>query len=238
MFEGKPGSFLAVLNSRLTRTIITGKENLAALGKTGPAMLIMNHTTVVDVIVTVGSLHKLGYTVDGPCKDVCKHERHIRPVGTSDIWNYSFSRRIVEGSGIIPTDQHDGRSAYRDSIRALDNGQCVLIYPEGDVKINAEASPREWRPGAVALAKSRQMPIVPIAHHDSRKLGSGTVVRSIVLALTKFVRRPKIHLNIGRPIMPEELVGKSANEIGQLMVDRLVETWKGALAANSKSAVF
>lgn len=232
MFAGKPGSFLAVLNRRLTRTVVSGAENLTALGKTGPAMLIMNHTTVVDVIVTVGSLHKLGYTVDGPCEDFCKHIRHLRPIGTSDIWNYSFARWIANGSGIIPTDQHDGRSAYRDAIRALDNGQCVLIYPEGDVKINAEASPREWRPGAVALAKSRPMPIVPIAHHDSRKLGSGTVIKSILLALTKFYRRPKIYLNIGRPILPEEIAGKTPAEIGQLMFDRLAETWQVAKLAN------
>lgn len=233
MFETKPGSFLALLNNRLTKTVVTGAENLAALGKSGPAMLIMNHTTVVDVVVTIGSLHKLGYTVDAKCKENCTHHRHIRPVGTSDIWNFSFARKIVEGSGIIPTDQHDGRGAYRESLRALDNGDCVLIYPEGDVKVNAEASPREWRPGAVALAKSRSMPIVPIAHHDSRKLGGGTVTRSIVQALSKAVRiKPTIHLNIGRPILPEELVGKSPSEIGELMFGRLKETWLVAKAAN------
>ncbi len=232
MFRGKPGSFLAKLNNRLTRTIVTGSENLSAIGKSGPALMILNHTTIVDVVVTVGALHKLGYTVDGQCKDVCTHVRHLRPIGTSDIWNYSFARRIVHGSGIIPTDQHDGRSAYRDAIRALDNGQCVLIYPEGDVKVNDNASPRPWRPGAVALAKSRPMPIVPIAHHDSRRLGSGTVIRSIVLALTKFIWRPKIHLNIGRPILPEELDGKTPLEIGQIMFDRLVETWQQAVLAN------
>lgn len=232
MFRAKPGTFLAKLNSRLTKTVVSGAENLSALGKSGPALIIINHTTIVDVVVTVGTLHKLGYTVDGQCKDVCNHARHLRPIGTSDIWNYGFARRIVEGSGIIPTDQHDGRSAYRDAIRALDNGQCVLIYPEGDVKVNENASPRTWRPGAVALAKSRLMPIVPIAHHDSRKLGSGTVIKSIVLALTKFMWRPKIYLNIGRPILPEELEGKTPIEIGQIMFDRLVETWQQAALAN------
>ena len=232
MYRSKPGSFLALLNNRLTRTVITGAEHLAAIGKSGPAMLIMNHTTVVDVVVTVGSLHKLGYTVDGQCKDVCSHNRHLRPIGTSDIWNYSFARRIADGSGIIPTDQHDGRSAYREAIRALDNGQCVLIYPEGDVKINSDASPRAWRPGAVALAKSRLMPIIPIAHHDSRKLGSGSVIQSILRALAKFIHRPKIQLNIGRPILPEELAGKTPTEIGQIMFDRLVETWQQAVMLN------
>lgn len=233
MFETRPGSFLAILNNRLTKTIVTGAENLAALGKSGPAMMILNHTTVVDVVVTIGSLHKLGYTVDAKCKENCSHERHIRPVGTSDIWNFSFARKIVEGSGIIPTDQHDGRGAYRESLRALDNGDCVLIYPEGDVKVNEDASPREWRPGAAALAKARSMPIVPIAHHDSRNLGGGSVARSIVHALTKAVRiKPKIYLNIGRPILPAELAGKSADEIGKIMFDRLMETWLVAKAAN------
>lgn len=232
MFETKPGSFLAILNNRLTKTIVTGSEHLAALGKSGPAMMIMNHTTVVDVIVTLGSLHKLGYTTDAACESDCTHERHIRPVGTSDLWNFAFTRQMVEGSGVIPTDQHDGRSAYRNSLRALDNGECVLIYPEGDVKVNADASPREWRPGAVALVRSRAMTIVPIAHHDSRKLGSGSVAKSIGLALLRWTKRPKIHLNIGRPILPEELAGKTPAEIGQLMFDRLLETWQVARSAN------
>lgn len=233
MHEGKPGSFLAIFKNRLTRTIVSGTQNLAAIDAPGPAMLIMNHTTVVDVIVTLGSLHELGYTADGPCHGQCSHKRHIRPIGTSDLWNFKFTRRRVVGSGVIATDQHDGRSAFRNALRALDDNQCVLIYPEGDVKVNSEASPREWRPGAVALARSRKMPIVPIAHHDCRKLGSGSVAKSIISALSKVVwKRPAIHLNIGRPILPAELEGKSPTEIGQIMFDRLVETWQVAKAAN------
>ena len=233
MHEGKPGSFLAIFKNRLTRTIVSGTQNLAAIDAPGPAMLIMNHTTVVDVIVTLGSLHELGYTADGPCIGGCTHKRHIRPIGTSDLWNFKFTRRRVVGSGVIATDQHDGRSAFRNALRALDDNQCVLIYPEGDVKVNKEASPREWRPGAVALARSRKMPIVPIAHHDCRKLGSGSVSKSILLALAKVAwKRPTIHLNIGRPILPAELEGKSPAEIGQIMFDRLVETWQVAKAAN------
>jgi 1-acyl-sn-glycerol-3-phosphate acyltransferase len=77
------------------------------------------------------------------------------------------------------------------------------------------------------------MPIVPIAHHDCRKLGSGSVAKSIILALSKVAwKRPTIHLNIGRPILPSELEGKSPTEIGQIMFDRLVETWHVAKAAN------
>ena len=207
--RGQPGTFLYFLSRRLTKIQVHGEENLCVLDAPGPAMLVINHTTVVDVVVVVGTLHKLGYTVDGPCKGSCKHRRHLRPVGTSDMWNFPLAKQIVTGSGIIPTDQHDGRSAYRAARTALKNNECVLMYPEGDVQINAEASPRPWRPGAAALAKSVSMPIVPIAHHDTRKLGSGSVERSILQALSRVFRRPTIHLLFGTPVLAGEIASLS-----------------------------
>lgn len=230
--RGQPGSFLYGLSRKLCRIEVTGAEKLAVLEQPGPAMIIANHSTVVDVVVVVGTLHKLGYTVDGPCEGVCKHHRHLRPVGTSDMWNFAFARRIVEGSGIIPTDQHDGRSAYRAAREALRNGECVLIYPEGDVQVNEDASPRSWRPGAVALAKSTPLPIVFMAHHDTRKLGGGSVQRSILLSLTGVFRRPKIQLVVGEPVMPAELENKSGPEITEYLEARLRQTWAQAKALN------
>lgn len=195
--RGQPGTFLAGLARRLTNIEITGLENLEILDQPGPAMIVVNHTTIVDVVVVVGTLHKYGFTVDGPCeklkKSVCTHRRHLRPIGTSDMWNFPLAKQIVSGSGIIPTDQFNGSSAYRAALTALGNQECILIYPEGDVQINAQASPRPWRRGATTLAKSVAMPIVPIAHHDTRKLGTGGVKRSILQALSRVVKRPTIH---------------------------------------------
>ena len=224
--RGQPGSFLYFLSRRLTKIQVHGAENLRALDLTGPAMIVINHTTVVDVVVVVGTLHKLGYTVDGPCKGPCLHRRHLRPVGTSDMWNFPLAKQIVTGSGIIPTDQHDGRSAYRAARTALKNNECVLMYPEGDVQINAEASPRPWRPGAAALAKSVSMPIVPIAHHDTRKLGSGSVERSILQALSKVFRRPTIHLLIGEPVLANEIADRSKQEANEYLEAKLYQTWQ------------
>ena len=195
-------------------------------------MIIANHSTVVDVVVVVGTLHKLGYTVDGQCVENCAHHRHLRPVGTSDMWNFAFARRIVEGSGIIPTDQHDGRSAYRAAREALRNEECVLIYPEGDVQVNEEASPRNWRPGAVALAKSSSLPIAFVAHHDTRKLGGGSVIRSILLALTGIIRRPKIQLVFGKPVMPSEIENLDVATATEYLEARLRETWAQAKSLN------
>ena len=230
--RGQPGTFLYFLARRLTRIQVHGEENLRVLDAPGPAMLVINHTTVVDVVVVVGTLHKLGFTVDGPCKGSCKHRRHIRPVGTSDMWNFPLAKQIVTGSGIIPTDQHDGRSAYRAARTALQNNECVLMYPEGDVQINSEASPRPWRPGAAALAKSVAMPILPIAHHDTRKLGSGSVERSILQALSKVFRRPTIHLLFGTPVIANEIADLSMQATNDYLEAKLNETWQQVKSFN------
>lgn len=228
--RGQPGTFLYFLSRRLTKVKVHGEENLSALDQSGPAMIVINHTTVVDVVVTVGTLHKLGFTVDGPCGSPCTHRRHLRPIGTSDMWNFPLARQIVSGSVIIPTDQHDGRSAYRAARTALKNNECVLIYPEGDVQINSEASPRSWRPGAAALAKSFAMPILPIAHHDTRKLGSGSVWRSILQALSKVFRRPTIHLQIGAPVSASEIAELSLQSANDYLEAKLMQTWLQAKA--------
>ena len=230
--RGQPGTFLYFLSRRLTKIQVHGEANLIALNSPGPAMIVVNHTTVVDVVVVVGTLHKLGYTVDGPCKGSCKHHRHLRPVGTSDMWNFPLAKQIVTGSGIIPTDQHDGRSAYRAARGVLKNNECVLMYPEGDVQINAEASPRPWRPGATAMAKSVEMPILPIAHHDTRKLGTGSVERSILQALSRVFRRPTIHLLFGTPVMASEIADLSVQAANDYLEAKLSETWQQVKAFN------
>lgn len=226
--RGRPGTFLGALAKRVCRVSVYGRANLDVLDRPGPALIVVNHTTVVDVIVVVGTLHNLGFTVDKPCVGHCPHRRHIRPIGTSDIWNYPVARQICEGSSIIPVDQFDGRAAYRAGLTALRNGECVLIYPEGDVQINSEASPRQWRPGAAALAKSGNITVVPIAHHDSRRLGSGTVARSIVQGLLGVFRVPLIRLRIGRPVAPSALGHLSVEEAGTYLAERLLACWREA----------
>lgn len=207
------------------RVSVYGRGNLDVLDRPGPAIIVVNHTTVVDVIVVIGTLHNMGFTADGPCVGVCKHRRHIRPIGTSDLWNFPVAKQVCEGSSIIPVDQFDGRAAYKAARDALKNGDVVLIYPEGDVKINAEASPREWRPGASGLAKSGNVVVIPIAHHDSRQLGSGSVQRSIVMGLTSVFRVPRIRLRIGKPVDPATLGPLSVREANDYLEGILRQTW-------------
>ena len=76
------------------------------------------------------------------------------------------------------------------------------------------------------------MPIVPIAHHDTRKLGSGSVERSILQALSKVLRRPTIQLLIGKPVLADELAELSMQEANDYLEAKLIETWQQVKALN------
>lgn len=223
-----PGTFLDVVARRVSRVSVIDEQHLAALDAPGPAVIVVNHTTAVDVIVVLGTLHKLGFTSDGPCEGECTHRRHIRPMGTSDLWNFTITRKVCTGSGVIPVDQHDGRAAYKAARDALKDNECILIYPEGDVKVNDEASPREWRPGAVGLARTSKAVVVPIAHHDTRELGAGPYAKAIRKALMSFIRRPRIALRIGTPIYANDFADLSPAECDALMQNALKSTWISA----------
>ena len=222
------GTVLGWFARRVCRVSVSGEAHLNILDRGGPALIVVNHTTAVDVVVVLGTLHNMGFTCDAPCEGVCHHRRHIRPIGTSDLWKFPFSKQACEASGIIPVDEHDGRAGYRAGLKALHSGACVLIYPEGDTKNNAEASPRRWRRGASGLATSGRATVLPIAHHDSRALGAGSHRRAIMTGFSRFFHPPKIHLTIGTPCLPEALASMSAREANEYLEARLQSTWRDA----------
>ena len=222
------GTILGKMVKSFCRVSVFGRANFDVLDQPGPALIVVNHTTVVDVVVVLGTLHNMGFTTDLPCEGVCTHRRHIRPIGTSDLWNYPITKQACTKSGIIPVDQHDGRAAYRTALEALRNGECLLIYPEGDVKVNDDGSPRSWKPGAAGLAKSESVTVIPIAHHDSRNLGSGSVAKSILWSFTGALRVPIIRMRVGKPVTPFELSHLSTRETNDYLERALNHAWSEA----------
>jgi 1-acyl-sn-glycerol-3-phosphate acyltransferase len=53
---------------------------------------------------------------------------------------------------------------------ALDNGRCVVIFPEGTIPENDAPGMLPFKNGAFKLAIDKQVPIVPITHLDNWRL--------------------------------------------------------------------
>ena len=128
----------------------------------GPAIVVANHNSHLDVfaLMNVLGLRRL---------------RHVRPVAAADYFltrplRSWFARRIV---GIIPIDRkhvgrrEDGKHPLEPISNALDNGDIVLLFPEGTRGEPEQMN--ELQSGIAHLA--RRHPSVPVIPVFMRGLG-------------------------------------------------------------------
>jgi len=125
----------------------------------GPAVLVANHNSHLDILVLM-SLYPLGRL------------RRLRPVAAADyflrnrlsVW---LATKII---GILPLDRaaEGERSRLTPITEALEQGQIVILFPEGS---RGEPEQREaFRAGIAHIAKARSdAPIVPIFIHGLGK---------------------------------------------------------------------
>lgn len=211
------------------RISVRGAENLPSPDPgSGPALLVLNHTTIVDVIVTMAALRRAGLWVDLPCEGGCAAgHRHFRVLVTDDVLRWPISRQMAARSGVIPVSAERGAPALLAARRALSAGELVVMYPEGDTSANAEGSPRPWRSGAALLARSG-VPVHAVAHHDARQVGHGPIALSVARALTGVVRRPVVRMYAGEPLLPHEFEGLPRPAAQEVLEGRLREAWQVA----------
>jgi Acyltransferase len=124
----------------------------------GPAIVAVNHTSIADTAPVLASLYRAGLRPSRRCgKPGCgRTHGHIRFLATP---------RSCSGTGVD----------------ALRHGEIIGIYPEGNIAVDlaSDGSPRTFRIGVGRLAQESGAPIVPIAHHDARLSGTGTVRESL-----------------------------------------------------------
>lgn len=122
---------------------ITGLEHLPA----GGAILFAKHQSTFDILVLLDRL--------GPTAWVAKKELLAIPV-----FGWAFRRTRP-----IAIDRSAGRAAVEQLVEqgraALEEGRCVLIFPEGTRK--APGAPPDYRIGGAVLAAATGRPVVPIA---------------------------------------------------------------------------
>ncbi|HJT20229.1 MAG TPA: acyl-[ACP]--phospholipid O-acyltransferase [Nitrospira sp.] len=143
---------LVILTNTLYRLRIVGHEHVP---KQGGALLVPNHVSFIDGFLLIASL-----------------DRPVRFVVDEEYADQLFLKPFMKMLGVIPISSHGGTRvvlrALRQAGAAIDRGELVCIFPEG--QITRTGTPLPFRRGFERIMKGRTAPIVPI--HLDRVWGS------------------------------------------------------------------
>lgn len=151
-----PDAFLRLVLVLLTHSVyrlrIVGRQRVP---EEGPVLLVPNHVSFIDGFLLLASL-----------------DRPIRFVVDATYFHYPLLEPFMRSLGAIPISAGSGPKELLRSLRrvgeALDEGEVVCIFPEGQITRTGMLLP--FRRGYERVLKGREVPVVPV--HLDRLWGS------------------------------------------------------------------
>jgi acyl-[acyl-carrier-protein]-phospholipid O-acyltransferase/long-chain-fatty-acid--[acyl-carrier-protein] ligase len=143
-----PDSLLRLLLWFATHTIyrmdISGSEHVPARGG---ALLVPNHASIVDAALVMAAT-----------------DRPVRFLMFKDIYEHPLIKPFAKILGVIPiSGQQRPREmihSLREATRALEGGELVCIFPEGQMTRIGQMMP--FRRGMERILKGLQVPVIPV----------------------------------------------------------------------------
>lgn len=164
-----------------TKCRFTGRENMP---RSGGVVFAANHISHFDPLV-------LGFYI-WECR------RIPRFLGKASVFKVPIVGRIITSAGQIPVHRESAQAAdaYRDAVAAVEQGECVGMYPEGTITRDPQMWPMTGKTGAARIALQTGCPVVPIANW-----GAQEVLKSYTGKLkVRLLPRKTIQVRAGRPV--------------------------------------
>jgi 1-acyl-sn-glycerol-3-phosphate acyltransferase len=168
------GKFLFSIVFRLIfRTRIIGRERVP---RDGGLLVVCNHISFVDPPL-------LGVAMPRPVDFMTMVE----------LFRKAWLAKVLRTVGCFPVDRSriDHRAA-REAIRRLRAGRCVVIFPEGGIRLAEQSvlgGEPVFKPGAGSIALLGEAAILPVIVRGTRKMYVGR----------NWVRRETIGITFGCP---------------------------------------
>jgi 1-acyl-sn-glycerol-3-phosphate acyltransferase len=197
-------AFLWYLNAAYCVLVHRLVTEPAPLPKSGPAILIANHTCNIDhFLLQMGSGRKLGFMI--------AREYY-------DIWAFRPFCRLVD---CIPVNR-DGKdtSATRAALRALKEGRVLPIFPEGRILQTSGREIGEGKPGVAFIATRANVPVIPAYIQGTPKSNQ---------FLKSFFTPSHARVYYGEPIEPSRFVIPEAHDAERAALAATTELMMGAI---------
>lgn len=149
--------------------------------RTGGVILAVNHISTADPLTFAYFVH-------------CQ-QRQPRYLAKEEVFELRGWGRIVRGAGQIPVRRGsaDASQALSAARQALEEGHCVIVYPEGTVTKDPDGWPMQARTGVARLALESGAPVLPVAQWGAQQLVGGGLA-------SRLRRRPLLQVGVGEPV--------------------------------------
>jgi 1-acyl-sn-glycerol-3-phosphate acyltransferase len=146
----------------LTKRDWRGTENLQAGilpdGTQQPIVVCPNHISWFDPLESAHFLYDSG--------------RPPRFLGKESVFRVPIAGRIITGAGQIPVyrETKDAASSVRAAVAAIEQGECVVVYPEGTITRDPGLWPMTGKTGAARIALMTGAPVIPVAQWGAQEV--------------------------------------------------------------------
>ncbi|WP_157683716.1 lysophospholipid acyltransferase family protein [Microlunatus soli] len=193
------------LVDRLTVRDWRGTEKLPG-ADTGGVILAVNHISNVDPLV-VGTF-------------VARNGLWPRFLAKESLFGVPLLGAALRGIGQIPVHRRSAaaRDALQHAVIALEQGGCVVIYPEGTITDDPLLWPMNGRSGAARLALQTGRPLIPVGQWGAERILYGKK-----RGWPRFLPRQRISMLVGDPVDLSDLRDRPVAEGARLATERLMD---------------
>jgi 1-acyl-sn-glycerol-3-phosphate acyltransferase len=136
---------------------------------------------LVRVIYGFRAVHPENVPMDGPAIVACNHVSYLDPVvlgigfrrpvtylAKKELFTIPVLGPVITALGVYPLDREAGGvAAVRSALRALKDGRCIGIFPEGTRNLTGQV---QGKGGAALLAALSGAPVIPAAISGTRRV--------------------------------------------------------------------
>jgi 1-acyl-sn-glycerol-3-phosphate acyltransferase len=143
-----------ILLATTKRTWIDGEK----IPATGGCILVFNHVSHVDPLTAAHLVYD--------------HGRMPRYLAKSGLFKNRALSYFLTAAGQIPVERltRNAKGAFDAAVAAVNDGECVVVYPEGTLTRDPGLWPMVGKSGAARIALETGAPVIPVGQWGAHDL--------------------------------------------------------------------
>lgn len=199
-----------VLIPATSRTWIDGEKIPAH----GGCVVVFNHLSHIDPLLSAHFVYD--------------HGRLPRYLAKSGLFKNRYLAAFLKALGQIPVERlsRNAIGAYDAAVKAVQDGECVVVYPEGTLTRDPDLWPMKGKSGAARIALATGCPVIPVGHWGAHELLPPYSAKPHLLP------RKRIIMKAGDPIDLSDLAQRPAtHDVVVEATDRIMTALTGLVAS-------